>query len=90
MLIAVYSAARPHLKQLLQLFGLLVPQVEEAVARMVCVQTQPRAQLRLATLAAHAERLAAPRTELVLALAASDIMDIYVFPTTNSTISDSV
>ena len=57
-----------HLEQLLQLLGLLVAQVEEAVARVVRVQAESGAQLRPAAPAAHAERLAAPGAKLVLAL----------------------
>lgn len=64
---------RAHLQQSLQLRRLLVPQVEEAVAGVVRVQSQLAAVLAHPALGPHHERLTAPVAKLVLALGASEM-----------------
>lgn len=62
-----------YLQQRLQLVRLLVPQVEQAVPRVVRVQAEPRAVLAEPAARAHHERLAAAVAELVLALRAREV-----------------
>ena len=60
-------------EQSLQVFGLFVAQVEEAVARVVGVQAELGAERADVAAGAHQEGPAAADAELVLALAAREV-----------------